>query len=40
MNIQLILNINSPQAYVELEFDKLGVAKKLVKFVVQKKKLK
>jgi hypothetical protein len=34
MNLQPILNKNSPQAYAKLGFDMLGVAKKLVKYVV------
>jgi hypothetical protein len=34
MNIRWILNKTSPQAHTELEFDVLGVAIKLVKYVV------
>jgi hypothetical protein len=34
LNIQPILNKNSPWAHTELELDMLGVAKKLVKYVV------
>jgi hypothetical protein len=33
-HLQPILNKNSPQAYAKLGFDMLGVAKKLVKYVV------
>jgi hypothetical protein len=35
-----LFNKNLPQAHMELEFDVLGVHGKLVKYVVQKKKLK
>jgi hypothetical protein len=34
MNLQPILNKNSPHAHKELEFDVLGIAGKLVKYVV------
>ena len=34
MNLQFILNKNSPQAHMESEFDVLGVARKLMKYVV------
>jgi hypothetical protein len=34
MNLKLILNKTSPQAHMELEFDVLGVPRKLVKYVV------
>ena len=34
MNLKLILNKNLPQVYIELEFNMLGVPKKLVKYVV------
>jgi hypothetical protein len=34
MNVQPILNKNSPWAHMESEFGVLGVAKKLVKYVV------
>jgi hypothetical protein len=40
MKLQPILNKNSPWAHMELEFDVLGVARKLVKFVVQSSKRK
>jgi hypothetical protein len=43
MDLQPILNKNSPQAHMELEFDMLGIAGKLVKYVVhlsKRKKLK
>jgi hypothetical protein len=33
-NLQSILNKNSPQAHMELEFDGLGVSRKLMKYVV------
>jgi hypothetical protein len=34
LNLQLILNKNSPRAHRGLKFDMLGVAKKLVKYGV------
>jgi hypothetical protein len=34
MNLQPILNKNSPWTHIELEFDVFGVARKLVKYVV------
>jgi hypothetical protein len=34
MNLKSVLNKNSPWAHTELEFDVLGVSRKLVKFVV------
>jgi hypothetical protein len=34
MNLQPVLNKNSPGAHMELEFSMLGVARKLMKFVV------
>jgi hypothetical protein len=34
MNLQFILNKNSPRAHIELEFDILGVATKRVKYIV------
>ena len=40
MNLQSILNKNSPEGHMELEFDKFGVAKNLVKFVVHLFKIK
>jgi hypothetical protein len=32
MSLQPILNKNSPHAHIKLEFDKLGIARKLVKY--------
>jgi hypothetical protein len=40
MNLKPILNKNSPQAHMELEFDELGVPKKLVKYIVHLSKRK
>jgi hypothetical protein len=42
MNVKPILNKTSPRAHTELEFDVLGVPRKLVKYVVHllKKKWK
>jgi hypothetical protein len=40
MNIQLILNENSSWAHMELEFNMLSVAKKLVEYVVNSSKRK
>jgi hypothetical protein len=34
MNLQLIWNKNSPWAHIELEIDVLGVAEKLIKYVI------
>jgi hypothetical protein len=34
MNLKSVLNKNSPWAHTELEFDVLGVSRKLVKYVV------
>jgi hypothetical protein len=34
MNLKPVLNKTSPRAHTELEFDMLGVPKKLVKYVV------
>ena len=34
MNFQTIFNKNSPCAHMELEFDVLGIAQELVKYVV------
>jgi hypothetical protein len=38
MNLQSILNENSPWAHTELELDVLGVAGKLIKYVVHSSK--
>jgi hypothetical protein len=42
LSLQLVLNKNSPWVHMELELDMLGIAKKLVKYVVHlsKNKLK
>jgi hypothetical protein len=40
MNLQPILDKNLPQAYMELEFDKLGIAIKLLKYLVHLSKRK
>ena len=41
MNLQPILDKNLPHAYMELEFDKLGIARKfLFSSLVQKEKWK
>jgi hypothetical protein len=40
MNLEPILNKNSPRAYMELEFDVLGVPGKLVKHVIHLSKRK
>jgi hypothetical protein len=40
MNLQPVLNKNSPGAHMELKFDMFGVAKKLVKYVVHLSKRK
>jgi hypothetical protein len=40
MNLNPILNITSPWAHIELEFDILDVLKKLVKYVVHLSKRK
>jgi hypothetical protein len=39
MNLQLIFNKNSPLVELKLEFNMLGVAKRLVKIVIHLKKL-
>jgi hypothetical protein len=38
MDLQPILNKNTPQAHMELEYDMLGVAGKLMKYVVHSSK--
>jgi hypothetical protein len=40
MNLQPILNKDSPQVHMELKFDALSIAKKLVKYVVHLSKNK
>jgi hypothetical protein len=40
MNLNPVLNKNSPRAHTELEFDVLGVLGKLVKYVVHSSKRK
>jgi hypothetical protein len=40
MNLQRVLNKNSPWAHTEYEVDVLGIAKKLVKYVVHLPKRK
>jgi hypothetical protein len=40
MNLKPVLNQTSPQAHTESKLDMFGVSKKLVRYVVQKKKLK
>jgi hypothetical protein len=40
MNLKHVINKTSPWAHMELEFDVLGVAKKLVKYVVNLSKRK
>jgi hypothetical protein len=38
MNLILVFNKNLPWAHIESEFDVLGVHRKLVKYVVHKRK--
>jgi hypothetical protein len=40
MSLKPFLNKTSPLAHTELEFDVLGIAKKLVKYVVHLSKIK
>jgi hypothetical protein len=40
MNLELILNNNSPRAHMELEFNVLGVGGKLVKYIIHLSKRK
>jgi hypothetical protein len=40
MNLQLILSKNSPRAHMELKFNVLGVAEKLMKYLVHLSKRK
>jgi hypothetical protein len=40
MNLIPVLNKTSPRAHMELEWDVLGVSKKLVKYVVHSSKRK